>query len=148
MKLAYSKYFMRSIFVSHWSIIPSMTFIRQIVFKIHVHVLGKITQPWNIGHTELLLQTQKPMSYGWPNFDILSLEVVSMKEKAVQPLFMCPSFFYLQPHPRAWTLRPELMEGKQDPSRYICPKYDCFLMSDWRYTHLRNFNIKFWRTFH
>ena len=32
-------HFMRSIFVSHWSIIPSMTFIHQIVFKI----LGKIS---------------------------------------------------------------------------------------------------------
>ena len=49
-------YFMRSIFVSHWSIIPSMTFIHQTVFKI----LGKITQPWNIGHNDLHLMTQSP----------------------------------------------------------------------------------------
>ena len=37
---------MRSLFVSHWSIILTMTFLHQIVLKI----LGKITGPQNIGH--------------------------------------------------------------------------------------------------
>ena len=37
-------YFMRSIFVSHWCIIPNMTFIHQMTLKI----LSKITGPWNI----------------------------------------------------------------------------------------------------
>ena len=39
-------YFMRSILVSHWSIITSMTFLHQIVFKI----LSKPTRLQNIGH--------------------------------------------------------------------------------------------------
>ena len=72
-------YFMRSIFVSQWSIIPSMTFIHQAAFKI----LGKITQPWNIGHSNLYLKIQKPMSYGWLISNIISLEEVAMKEKAI-----------------------------------------------------------------
>ena len=38
-------YFMRWIFVSHWCIIPNMTFIHEIILKI----LSKITRPWNIG---------------------------------------------------------------------------------------------------
>ena len=38
--------FMRSVFVSHWSIVPNMTFIHYIVFKI----LSKINGPRNIGH--------------------------------------------------------------------------------------------------
>ena len=46
-------YFMRSIFVSHWSIIPSMTFIHQIVFKI----LGKTTQPWNTVKWEIFVSS-------------------------------------------------------------------------------------------
>ena len=37
-------YLMRSIFVSHWSIIPTMMFIHQIILKI----LSKITRPWFI----------------------------------------------------------------------------------------------------
>ena len=61
-------YFMRSIFVSHWPIIPSMTIIHQIVFKI----LGKIIQPWNIGHSDLYLMTQKAGSYGWLMSDLMS----------------------------------------------------------------------------
>ena len=69
-------YFMRSIFVIHWSIIPSMTFIQQIVFNI----LGKINQPWNIGHTDFHLKTQKPMSFGWLISDIIPLERVSIEE--------------------------------------------------------------------
>ena len=44
-------YFMRSIFVSHWSIIQSMTFIHQIVFKMQ----SKITGSWNIGHRPLYI---------------------------------------------------------------------------------------------
>ena len=42
---------MRSIFVSHWSFIPTMMFIYQIILKI----LSKITRPWNIGHVDLYL---------------------------------------------------------------------------------------------
>ena len=44
-------YFVRSIYVSHWSIIPTMMFIYQIIMKI----LSKITRPWNIGHVDLYL---------------------------------------------------------------------------------------------
>ena len=61
-------YFMRSIIVSHWSIIPSVTFIHQTVFKI----LGKVIQPWNIGHSDLHLMTQKAGSYGWLISDTMS----------------------------------------------------------------------------
>ena len=39
-------YFKRSIFVSHWCIIPSTTFLHQVAFKIW----NKITGPENIGH--------------------------------------------------------------------------------------------------
>ena len=39
-------YFIRLIFVSHWSIVPSMTFLHQIIFKI----LSKVTGPQNTGH--------------------------------------------------------------------------------------------------
>ena len=39
-------YFTRSIFVSHWSIIPNTIFLHQIVFQIR----SKITGSWNIGH--------------------------------------------------------------------------------------------------
>ena len=42
---------MRSIFVSHWSIIPIIMFIHQIILKI----LSKITRPLNIGHVDLYL---------------------------------------------------------------------------------------------
>ena len=44
-------YLMRSIFVSHWSIIPTMMLIHQIIMKI----LSKITRPWNKGHVDLYL---------------------------------------------------------------------------------------------
>ena len=44
-------YLMRSISVSHWSIIPTMMVIHQIILKI----LSKITRPWNIGHVDLYL---------------------------------------------------------------------------------------------
>ena len=44
-------YLIRSIYVSHWSIIPIMMFIHQIILKI----LSKITRPWNIGHIDLYL---------------------------------------------------------------------------------------------
>ena len=40
---------MRSIFVSHWSIIPTMMFIHQIILKI----LSKITRPWNVCHADV-----------------------------------------------------------------------------------------------
>ena len=39
-------YLVRSNYVSHWSIIPAMMFIHQIILK----TLSKITRPWNIGH--------------------------------------------------------------------------------------------------
>ena len=45
------RYLIRSISVSHWSIIPTMMFIHQIILKI----LSKITRPWNIGHVDLYL---------------------------------------------------------------------------------------------
>ena len=44
-------YLVRSMYVSHWSIIPTMTFIHQIISKI----LSKITRSWNIGHVDLYL---------------------------------------------------------------------------------------------
>ena len=44
-------YLMRSIFVSLWSIIPTMMFIHQIILKI----LSKITRPWNIGLSDIYL---------------------------------------------------------------------------------------------
>ena len=44
-------YLVWSIYVSHWSIIPTMMFIHQIILKI----LSKITRPWNIGHADLYL---------------------------------------------------------------------------------------------
>ena len=37
--------------MTHWSIIPTMMFIHQIILKI----LSKITRPWNIGHDDLYL---------------------------------------------------------------------------------------------
>ena len=45
--------FVRAIYVSHWSIIPTtcMLFIHQIILKI----LSNITRPWNIGHVDLYL---------------------------------------------------------------------------------------------
>ena len=49
--LIYYRYLVRSIYVSHWSIIPTMMFIHQIILKI----LSKITRPWNIGHVDLYL---------------------------------------------------------------------------------------------
>ena len=61
-------YFMRSIFVPHWPIIPSMTFIHQTVFKIS----GKIDQSWNIGKSDLHLMTWKAGSYGWLTSDLMS----------------------------------------------------------------------------
>ena len=39
-------YFLRSMFVSHWSIIQCMTFLHQIVLK----TLSEITEPQNISH--------------------------------------------------------------------------------------------------
>ena len=44
-------YLVRSIYMSHWSIIPTMMFINQIILRI----LNKITRPWNIGHVDLYL---------------------------------------------------------------------------------------------
>ena len=44
-------YLVTSMYVSHWSIIPNMIFIHQIILKI----LRKITRPWNIGHVDLYL---------------------------------------------------------------------------------------------
>ena len=44
-------YLVRSNYVSHWSIIPTMMVIHQIILKI----LSKITRPWNIGHVDLHL---------------------------------------------------------------------------------------------
>ena len=44
-------YLIRSIFVSHWTIISIMMFIHQIILKI----LSQITRPWNIGHVDLYL---------------------------------------------------------------------------------------------
>ena len=44
-------YLVRSMYLSHWSIIPTMMFIHQIILKI----LSKITRPWNIGHVGLYL---------------------------------------------------------------------------------------------
>ena len=44
-------YLIRSVYVTHWSIIPTMMFIYQIILKI----LSKITRPWNIGHEDLYL---------------------------------------------------------------------------------------------
>ena len=44
-------YLIRSIYVSHWSLIPTMMFIHQIILMI----LSKITRPWNIGHVDLYL---------------------------------------------------------------------------------------------
>ena len=44
-------YLIRSIYVTHWSIIPTMMFIHQIILKI----LSRITRPWNIGHIDLYL---------------------------------------------------------------------------------------------
>ena len=42
-------YLIRSIYVSHWSIIRTMMFIIQIILTI----LSKITRPWNVGHVDL-----------------------------------------------------------------------------------------------
>ena len=39
-----------SIYVSYWSIIPTMICIHQIILKI----LSKITRPWNIGHADFI----------------------------------------------------------------------------------------------
>ena len=44
-------YLIRSIYVSHWSIIPTMMLTHQIILKI----LSKITRTWNIGHVDLYL---------------------------------------------------------------------------------------------
>ena len=44
-------YLVRSNYVSHWSIIPTLMFIHQKILKI----LSKITRPWNIGHVDLYL---------------------------------------------------------------------------------------------
>ena len=44
-------YLIRSIYASHWSIIPTMMFIHQIILKI----LSKITRAWNICHVDLYL---------------------------------------------------------------------------------------------
>ena len=53
--------------------------LNHIVFKI----LGKITQPWNIGHSDLHLMTGKIGSYGGLVSDLMSLEGVSIKEKDI-----------------------------------------------------------------
>ena len=44
-------YLIRSTYVSHWSIIPTMMFIYQIILKI----LSKIAWSWNISHVDLYL---------------------------------------------------------------------------------------------
>ena len=44
-------YLIRPTYVSHWSIIPTMMFIHQIILTI----LSKITRPWNIGCVDLYL---------------------------------------------------------------------------------------------
>ena len=44
-------YLVRSMYVSHWSIIPTIMFVHQIILQI----LSKITRPWNIGHVDLYL---------------------------------------------------------------------------------------------
>ena len=44
-------YLIRSMYVSHWSIVPIMMFSHQMILKI----LSKITRPWNIGHVDLYL---------------------------------------------------------------------------------------------
>ena len=48
-------YLIRSMNVSHWSIIPTMMFIHQIILKI----LSKITRPWNIDHVDLFTLRSK-----------------------------------------------------------------------------------------
>ena len=52
-------YLVRSIYVSHWSIIPTMMFIHQIILKI----LSKITRPWNIGHVDIFTLRSKLESH-------------------------------------------------------------------------------------
>ena len=53
-------YMMRSIFLSHWPIIPIMMFIHQIILTI----LSKITRPWNVGHIDLYLYLFWSQSFG------------------------------------------------------------------------------------
>ena len=45
--------------VSHWSIIPTMMFIHQIILKI----LSKITRPWNIGDVDLYLVRDQSLGH-------------------------------------------------------------------------------------
>ena len=58
-----------------WS--PCTTFIHQIV-----KIFGKITQPWNTGHTDLHLKMQKPIAYQWLISEI-SLEGLAWKQSNV-----------------------------------------------------------------
>ena len=48
-------YLIRSIYMSHWSIMPTMMFIHQIILRI----LSKITSPWNIGHVDIFTLRSK-----------------------------------------------------------------------------------------
>ena len=129
-------YFMRSIFVSQWPIIPSMTFIYQIVPM----TLGKITPPWNIGYTDLHFRTENPMSYGWLMSNVISLEGVAIKEK------QCKTYGVLVFLPPAQPRGKNLWKESR-PSKV--PKYECYLMSGWRdIPTWRNFNVKLWCKFY
>ena len=54
--------FKRSIFVSYWSIIQSMTFIHQTVFKL----LSKVIGPWKIGHWPTYVFLGQPLCHPNP----------------------------------------------------------------------------------
>ena len=62
-------YLIRTIYVSHWSIIPNTMFIHQIILKI----LSKITRPWKIGHVDLYLLWGQSLGHTFSSSENMTL---------------------------------------------------------------------------
>ena len=77
-------YLVRSIYVSHWCIIPTMMFIHQIILKI----LSKITRPWNIGHVDLYLLWGQSLGHTvslTENMTLMHQTVLDIQDKITGP---------------------------------------------------------------
>ena len=123
------------------SLSKCLTSIHQIV-----KILSKITQPWKIGHNDLYLMTQKPRSYGCLNSDIILLEGIRIKEKAI--LFKVSQILTSSPTPGHEPWGQNLWHGRR-PFKVSMVQNECFLMSGWwDIPHLRNFNVKLCGKFH
>ena len=86
-------YLTRSVYVSHWSLIPTMMFIHQIILTI----LNKITRPWNIGHVDIYLKSKfgshcliiwKYDTHASNNLEDIRQNHWTMKYKSHRPIFI------------------------------------------------------------